>query len=38
MLQHEYILQQIACVVGNPVIVDNFASLFNDTAVGRSSD
>ena len=32
------ILRQIACMVVNPIKVDNFASLFNCTTVDRSSD
>ena len=32
------IMQQSACLVFNPVTVNNFASLFNCTPVGRSSD
>ena len=32
------ILQQTACLVVNPIKVDNFAFLFNCTPVGRTSD
>ena len=32
------VLRQTACLVGNPFKVDNFAYLFNCTAVGRASD
>ena len=32
------IMRQSACLVFNPVTVDNFASLFNCTPVGRASD
>ena len=32
------ILQQTACLVVNPITVDNFAFLFNCTLVGRNSD
>ena len=32
------ILRQTACIVGNPIMFDNFASLFNCTTVNRSSD
>ena len=32
------VMRQSACLVINPVAVDNFASLFNCTPVGRSSD
>ena len=32
------ILRQTACMVINPILVDNFASLFDCTTVGRSSD
>ena len=32
------VLQQTACVVVNPITVDNFAFLFNWTLVGRTSD
>ena len=31
-------LQQIACLVVNPIMVGNFAFLFNCTPVGRTSD
>ena len=33
-----YIMRQSACLVFNPVTVNNFASLFNCTPVGRESD
>ena len=33
-----YIMRQIACLVINPIMVDNYASLFNCTAVVRASD
>ena len=33
-----YVLQQTACLVVNPIMVDNFAFLFNCTPVGRTSD
>ena len=32
------LLQQTACLVVNPITVDNFAFLFNYTPVGRTSD
>ena len=32
------VLQQIACLVVNPIMVGNFAFLFNCTPVGRTSD
>ena len=32
------VLQQTACLVVNPITVGNFASLFNCTLVGRTSD
>ena len=32
------ILRQTACMVVNPIMVDNFASLFNCTTVGRSPE
>ena len=32
------ILRQTACIVVNPVTVDNFASLFSCTPAGRASD
>ena len=32
------IMQQSACLVFNPITVNNFASLFNCTPVGRASD
>ena len=31
-------MRQSACLVFNPITVNNFASLFNCTPVGRSSD
>ena len=33
-----YIMQQTACLVINPVMVDHYASLFNCTAVVQASD
>ena len=32
------IVRQVACMVVSPIMVDTFASLFNCTKVGRSSD
>ena len=32
------IMRQSACLVVNPIMVNNFASLFNCTPVGRASD
>ena len=32
------IMRQSACLVFNPITVNNFASLFNGTPVGRASD
>ena len=32
------VLQQNACLVVNPIMVDNFAFLFKCTSVGRTSD
>ena len=32
------VLQQTACLVVNPIMVGNFAFLFNCTTVGRTSD
>ena len=32
------IMRQSACVVFNPITVNNFASLFNCTSVGRASE
>ena len=32
------IMRQSACLVFNPITVNNFASLFNWTPVGRASD
>ena len=32
------IMRQSACLVFNPITVNNFASLFNCTLVGRASD
>ena len=32
------IMRQSACLVFNPITVNNFASLFNCTPVGRASD
>ena len=31
-------MRQSACLVNNPITVDNFAALFNCTRVDRSSD
>ena len=33
-----HIMRQSACLVFNPIMVNNFASLFNCTPVGRASD
>ena len=33
-----HIMRQSACLVYNPITVNNFASLFNCTPVGRASD
>ena len=35
---NNYVLQQTACLVINPITVGNFAFLFNCTPVGRTSD
>ena len=35
---NKYIMRQSACLVFNPISVNNFASLFNCTPVGRASD
>ena len=32
------VMRQSACLVINPIIVDNFAALFNCTTVDRASD
>ena len=32
------VMQQTACLVGNPIKVSSFAYLFNCTTVGRTSD
>ena len=32
------VMRQSACLVFNPITVNNFASLFNCTPVGRASD
>ena len=32
------VMRQTACLVVNPITVDNFAALFNCTPAGRSSD
>ena len=32
------IMRQSACLVFNPIMVNNFSSLFNCTPVGRASD
>ena len=36
-LQHGY-SAQTACMVVNPIMVDKFASMFNRTTCGQSSD
>ena len=33
-----YVMRQSACLVIDPIMVDNFASLFNCTPVDRASD
>ena len=33
-----HIMRQSGCLVINPITVDNFAALFNCTAVDRASD
>ena len=33
-----HVMRQSACLVVNPVTVNNFATLFNCTAAGRASD
>ena len=33
-----YIMRQTACLIMNPIMVDDYASLFNCTAVVRASD
>ena len=33
-----HIMRQFACLVFNPITVNNFASLFNCTPVGQASD
>ena len=35
---NNYVLQQTACLVINPIMVGNFAFLFNCTSLGRTSD
>ena len=35
---NSYIMRQNACLVINPIIVDDYASRFNCTAVVRTSD
>ena len=35
---NSYIMRQTACLVMNPIMVDNYASLFNCTTVVRASD
>ena len=37
-LRKEKAIRQSACLVFNPITVNNFASLFNCTPVGRASD
>ena len=32
------VMRQSACLVFNPIMVDNYAAVFNCTPVGRSSD
>ena len=32
------VMQQSACLVFNPIMVDNYAAFFNCTSVGRASD
>ena len=32
------VMQQSACLVFNPIMVDNYATFFNCTPVGRASD
>ena len=32
------VMQQSVCIVINPIMVDNFAALFNCTSVDRASD
>ena len=33
-----YVMRQSACLVFNPIMVDNYAAFFNCTPVGRASD
>ena len=33
-----YVTRQSACLVLNPIMVDNYAAFFNCTPVGRASD
>ena len=35
---NQYIMRQTACLVMNPVMIDDYASLFNCTAVAQASD
>ena len=35
---NSYVMRQSACLVINPITVDNFAALFNCTPVNRASD
>ena len=35
---HMNVMRQTACLVVNPITVNNFADLFNSTPVGRASD
>ena len=32
------VMRQSACLVFNPIIVDNYVTFFNSTLVGRASD
>ena len=32
------VVRQSACLVSNPIMVDNYAAFFNCTLVGRASD
>ena len=32
------VMRQSACLVFNPIMVDNYAAIFNCTPVGRASD
>ena len=35
---YKNVIRQSACLVFNPIIVDNYAAVFNCTSVGRASD